>query len=425
MAALDMEAMKIHGCRRLAGTIEISGAKNAALPALAASLLTADEVTLRRLPDVVDIRTMASLVESIGADVSYEPGVCRIRAIRNLEPVAPYDLVKTMRASSLVLGPLAARCGRARVSMPGGCAIGSRPIDMHLEGLKALGATISQDLGYIEANAPRGGLQGGRITFRRPTVTGTEDLLMAATLAKGESELVNAAREPEVVDLANMLRKMGAILEGEGTATIRVQGVNALKGTDHAIIADRIEAGTYLVAGALLGDPLRLVGTCPEHLEAVITKLRQAGCSVERPDATTLVVSASDQLESVDVTTREHPGFPTDMQAQFMGLMTQADGTANLVETVFENRFMHAPELRRMGANVKINGNLAIIRGRTQLSGAEVMASDLRASACLVLAGLVANGETLLHRVYHLRRGYERMVEKLTSVGAQIEVLNV
>ena len=419
-----MQAMQIEGGQRLSGSIPISGAKNAALPALAATLLTAEPVALRRLPNVVDIRTMSRLIANIGASVTTDDGVCKIQAREDLEPTAPYELVKTMRASSLVLGPLAARCGRARVSMPGGCAIGSRPIDMHLTGLTSLGATVQQDLGYIEAVAPRGGLVGNRISFRRPTVTGTEDLLMAAALAKGETVLANAAREPEVVDLATLLRKMGARIEGDGTSTIHVQGVTELGGTEHAIIADRIETGTYLVAGAMVGGELRLEDVCPEHLQPVIAKMKQAGSEIEIPDPKTMVVRNDRPLASVDVTTREHPGFPTDMQAQFMALMTQAEGTSNLVETVFENRFMHAPELRRMGADIEIAGNLAVVRGKSQLIGTDVMASDLRASASLILAGLAAEGRTVLHRIYHLQRGYERLAEKLRAVGANIKVIN-
>ncbi len=420
-----MQALQIAGGRRLSGDISISGAKNAALPALAASLLTASRVVLHRIPNVVDIRTMSRLIENIGAKVEMNSGTSCIEAGDDLDPTAPYELVKTMRASSLVLGPLAARCGRARVSLPGGCAIGSRPIDMHLEGLRSLGATIRQDLGYIEAIAPRRGLTGGRISFRRPTVTGTEDMLMAAVLANGESELLNAAREPEVVDVANLLRKMGARIEGEGTSTIRVEGVDSLHGTEHSIIPDRIETGTYLVAGAMLGGELRLRNALPEHLRPVIAKMKQAGSNIEIPDETTLVVRNDGPLVGVDVTTREHPGFPTDMQAQFMALMTQSEGASNVVETVFENRFMHVPELRRMGADIDIAGNLAVVRGKTQLNGTDVMASDLRASACLVLAGLAAQGRTVVHRIYHLQRGYERLAEKLTGVGASIKVINV
>ena len=417
-----MQEMQIEGGRRLSGRIPISGAKNAALPALAASLLTEGPVRLRRLPGVVDVRTMTRLIENIGAAVERGTEACTLAARGPLDPTAPYELVKTMRASSLVLGPLAARCGRARVSLPGGCAIGSRPIDMHLAGLEELGATIRQDHGYIEAVAPRGGLQGGRIQFRRPTVTGTEDLLMASTLAKGETILVNAAREPEVVDLADLLRKMGARIEGAGTATIRVQGVDELGGADHAIIPDRIETGTYLVAGAMMGDELTLEGSRPDHLQPVIAKMLQAGCEIEIPDSTTMVVRNGRPLAAVDVTTREHPGFPTDMQAQFMALMTQSEGVSNVYETVFENRFMHALELQRMGADIRIDGSRAVVRGKTTLTGTDVMASDLRASACLVLAGLAAEGRTVIHRIYHLQRGYERLAEKLSGVGAAVTI---
>lgn len=420
-----MQRMHIQGGRRLAGHIAISGAKNAALPALAATLLSGETVTLRRLPPVVDIRTMSRLVRNIGADFEVGADSWSFRAAGALEPVAPYELVKTMRASSLVLGPLAARCGRARVSLPGGCAIGARPIDMHLQGLTALGATVSHDHGYIEAKAPRGGLHGGRVIFRRPTVTGTEDLLMATVLARGESILENAAREPEVVDLAQLLRKMGAHIEGEGTRTIRVQGRPSLGGADHAIIPDRIETGTYLVAGAITGGELTLEHTRPDHVRPVIAKLRQAGCEIEESVSEgTLAIRNGRPLASVDVTTREHPGFPTDMQAQVMALLTQAQGTSQVVETVFENRFMHALELQRMGADIRIQGNLAVVRGRSRLAGTDVMASDLRASACLVLAGLAARGRTVVHRIYHLQRGYVRLAEKLSAVGAQIEVVD-
>ena len=419
-----MQKLHIEGGRPLFGHVPISGAKNAALPALAATLLTADTVRLRRLPNVVDIRTMTTLLENIGSAVKRSPDSCEFVAKGDLDPVAPYDLVKTMRASSLVLGPLAGRCGRARVSLPGGCAIGSRPIDMHLMGLRSLGATIRQDRGYIEALAPRGGLVGGRIHFRRPTVTGTEDLLMAATLARGESVLENAAREPEVVDLANLLIKMGARIRGAGTSTIRVEGVAELGGADHAIIPDRIETGTYMVAAAISGGDLTLDGAQPEHVRPVIRRMRSAGCEVEIPDATTITVSNGRPLISVDVTTREHPGFPTDMQAQFMALMTQCEGESTVHETVFENRFMHVLELQRMGAAITIDGSFAVVRGKTRLSGTDVMASDLRASACLVLAGLAAEGRTVVHRIYHLQRGYERLADKLQAVGANIRVVD-
>ena len=419
-----MQKLHIEGGRPLSGRIPISGAKNAALPAIAASLLTSESVRLSRLPDVVDIRTMSRLLENIGSEVGRSSDAYAFSASGTLDPTAPYELVKTMRASSLVLGPLAARCGRARVSLPGGCAIGSRPIDMHLAGLKSLGAAVRQDRGYIEAVAPRGGLVGGRIHFRRPTVTGTEDLLMAAALARGESVLENAAREPEVVDLAELLTKMGARIEGAGTSTIRINGVDELGGAEHAIIPDRIETGTYLVAGAVSGSELTLEGAQPDHVRPVIEKMRQAGCEIEVRDETTICVRNGHPLAAVDVTTREHPGFPTDMQAQFMALMTQSQGESTVHETVFENRFMHALELQRMGANITIDGNLAIVRGKTPLMGTDVMASDLRASACLVLAGLAAEGRTVVHRIYHLQRGYERMAEKLHAVGACIEVVD-
>jgi UDP-N-acetylglucosamine 1-carboxyvinyltransferase len=412
--------MHIQGGRRLSGRIPISGAKNAALPALAASLLTGETVSLRRLPNVVDIRTMTRLIASIGARVEQTPEALSVRAGGDLDPTAPYDLVKTMRASSLVLGPLVARCGRARVSLPGGCAIGTRPIDMHLAGLRTLGATIRQDRGYIEAIAPKNGLIGSRITFRRPTVTGTEELLMAAALARGESVLENAAREPEVVDVAAMLRKMGARIEGEGTSTIRVEGVDQLRGADHAIIPDRIEAGTYLIAGAMTGGVLTLEGIRPDHLQPIVAKMRQAGCEIEEPNTGKMVVRNDRPLASVDVTTREHPGFPTDMQAQMMILMCVADGMSVITENIFPQRFMHTAELRRMGADIKLVGNSAVVRGVAEMRGAPIMASDLRASASLVLAGLCGEGRTEVSRIYHLDRGYEKLDEKLRSVGASI-----
>ncbi len=417
-----MRKLSIEGGHRLSGAIRISGAKNAALPALAATLLTDDRVRLGRIPGVVDIRTMARLLESIGADVAGDGNTYTIRAGSGLTPEAPYDLVKTMRASSLVLGPLAARCGRARVSLPGGCAIGARPIDLHLAGLEKLGAAIHQDRGYIEAIAPDGGLVGGHIHFKRVTVTGTEDLMMAAVLANGETVLDNAAREPEVVDLANLLTKMGARIDGAGSKTIRVQGVDRLHGAEHDIIPDRIETGTFLIAGALVADELTLEDVDRSHLGALLEKMGQAGCEISAPSKTSLRVRGGGDLRAVDVTTREHPGFPTDMQAQFMALMTQAVGQSNVVETIFENRFMHASELQRMGAEIEIEGSRAVVRGKTGLSGADVMASDLRASASLVLAGLVAEGKTEVHRIYHLERGYEGLAEKLSGVGAAFEL---
>ena len=414
-----MDRFIIQGGTPLEGTIAVSGSKNAALPALAACLLTGERVTLHRIPAVRDIRTMLELVRHIGAEVGSDGGSVAIQAREIHAAEAPYELVKTMRASSLVLGPLLARHGRARVSLPGGCAIGSRPINLHVTGLEQLGAEIKQEHGYIEALAPEG-LRGAEISFDRITVTGTEDLLMAAVLARGETVLVNAAREPEVVDLARLLIAMGAQIEGQGTSTIRVRGVAGLHGAEHTIIPDRIEAGTFLAGGALTRGDLLVTGCVPEHLRALIAKLHQAGAEVTETAADALRVKARRALKSVDVTTEEHPGFATDLQAQFMALMTQAEGISFITETIFENRFMHALELARMGANIRIEGRQAIVAGPTPLSGAQVIASDLRASASLVLAGLAAQGETVVDRVYHIDRGYERIEAKLAGAGARI-----
>ncbi|MBI1355355.1 MAG: UDP-N-acetylglucosamine 1-carboxyvinyltransferase [Acidobacteria bacterium] len=416
-----MQKLRIEGGRRLAGRIPISGAKNAALPALAATLLTEEPVRLERIPGVVDIRTMIRLLEALGASIEESNGVKTIDARALGEPVAPYEVVKTMRASSLALGPLAARCGRARVSLPGGCAIGARPINLHLAGLEVLGARIEQEAGYVEAIAPSGGLRGAHYVFPRITVTGTEDLMMAATLARGVTVLDNAAREPEVVDLAELLTKMGARIQGAGSSRIEIEGVDRLHGAEHRIIPDRIEAGTYLAAGALVGDGLEIDGLEPSHLGAVLEKLEQADVKLERTGPTTLRVSSNGRLRPVDVTTEEFPGFPTDMQAQWMALMAFADGVSHLVETIFENRFMHVAELRRMGVEIELSGNRATIRGGRKVGGAAVMASDLRASACLVVAGLAAEGATTIDRVYHLDRGYESLEAKLTAVGASVE----
>ena len=414
-----MKKLEIEGGRKLQGSIRISGAKNAALPALAATLLTDEPMVLERIPAVADLKTMEGLLESLGAEIESE-GERRTIVTREIgTPEAPYELVKTMRASSLVLGPLVVRTGRARVSVPGGCAIGARPINLHLAGLEKLGATVRQEAGYIEAVAPLG-LKGAVVSFQRITVTGTEDLMMAATLAKGETVLENAAREPEVVDLAAMLNAMGAKIEGAGESTIRIQGVERLHGATHRIIADRIEAGTFLIAGALTGGVLTLEDVNPDHLGAVIAKLRQAGAEVEVLNGTAIRVRRQGEIRPVDVTTEEHPGFPTDMQAQWMALMTAASGDSYVVETIFENRFMHVAELTRMGAEIELSGNCATIRGGKRLSGATVMASDLRASACLVLAALAAEGATVIDRVYHLDRGYERLEEKLAGVGAAV-----
>ncbi len=415
-----MDKFVIQGGTPLVGSIPTSGAKNSALPVLAAALLTADEVVLRRIPRVRDIRTMERLLVDIGSDIRVDGETVTLKTPTIVSPEAPYELVKTMRASSLVLGPLVARAGRARVSLPGGCGIGARPINYHLSGLERLGAVISQDHGYIEAAAPDG-LRGAHIVFDRITVTGTEDILMAATLARGETVIENAAREPEVVDLADLLLKMGAKIEGAGTSTIRVQGVTELHGADHEIIADRIEAGTFVIAGLMTGGALNITGCVPEHLGALIAKLTQAGARISQPDANTLRVEPSGTLRAIDMSTEEYPGFATDLQAQYMAIMTQANGISIVTETIFENRFMHAQELQRMGANIRLDGRKAIIAGKSALSGAGVIASDLRASASLVLAALVARGETVIDRVYHIDRGYERIEAKLSAVGAQIQ----
>ena len=414
-----MDKFLIEGGTPLEGVIPASGSKNSALPALAACLLTSGRVTLDRIPHVRDIRTMQDLVRHTGAEVTVDGGRVTIEARELPHPEAPYELVKTMRASSLVLGPLVARTGRARVSMPGGCAIGARPINLHVAALEHLGAVIQQEHGYIEAQAPNG-LQGGTVNFDRITVTGTEDVLMAAVLASGETVIENAAREPEVVDLARLLTSMGALIEGAGTSTIHVRGVATLHGADHTIIADRIEAGTFLVGGAITRGDVTVTGCVPEHLRALVTKLQQAGAEITEPASDALRVRVRGKLKSVDMTTEEHPGFATDLQAQFMALMTQAEGISIIVEKIFENRFMHAPELARMGANIRLEGRQAIVAGPTRLSGAQVIASDLRASASLVLAGLAAQGETVVDRVYHIDRGYEKIETKLAGAGARI-----
>jgi len=415
-----MDKFRIQGGVPLEGEIAVSGAKNSALPALAACLLTSDPVKLRRIPPVRDIGTMQQLLQHAGAELDVSDGCVTVRAAKLDRPEAPYDLVKTMRASSLVLGPLVARTGRARVSMPGGCAIGARPINLHVGALEQLGAEIQNSHGYVEAQAPRG-LKGAQVNFDRITVTGTEDVLMAAVLAEGETVIRNAAREPEVQDLALLLNKMGACVEGAGTSTIRVQGVSSLHGTEHTIIPDRIEAGTFLIAGAITRGDLVVRDFIPEHVEALIAKMRQAGVEVTDAGAGALRIRASSRLRATDITTEEFPGFATDLQAQYMALMTSAEGISFITETIFENRFMHTQELARMGANIRVEGRQAIVAGVEELTGAQVIASDLRASASLVLAGLVARGETMLDRVYHIDRGYERIEEKLARAGARIE----
>ena len=417
----EMDKFVIRGGNPLLGTIHVSGAKNSALPLMAAALLTDEQVILENIPQVRDIQTERNLLAAMGATVELGYGKAQHRTIiqcdKVLNPEASYELVKTMRASTLVLGPLVARFGRARVSLPGGCAIGARPIDLHIKGLERLGATLTVEHGYVEAKADR--LRGGEIAFDKISVTGTEDLLMAATLADGDTIMQNCAREPEVVDLANLLIKMGANIEGAGTSTILIKGVAKLHGAKHRIIPDRIEAGTFIVAGALNGGDLHVVGCDPSHLTVVLQKLEEVGVKITKT-ADGVRVQSEGNLKAADVATEEYPGFPTDMQAQFMALATQAEGTSIITENIFENRFMHAQEMLRMGANIKIEGRRAIVRGKTLLSGAAVLASDLRASASLVLAALVADGETIIDRVYHIDRGYEQIEEKLKGVGAQI-----
>ncbi|MHC4992884.1 MAG: UDP-N-acetylglucosamine 1-carboxyvinyltransferase [Planctomycetota bacterium] len=404
---------------RLSGRVRIAGAKNAGLPALAACLLTDEPMRLSNLPRVRDVRTMLRVLEQLGATAGpSEDGRISVQVERIASLEAPYDLVKTMRASVLVLGPLVARHGRARVSLPGGCAIGERPIDYHLDGLARMGAEITLEHGYVEARAER--LTGAKIAFTDRTVTGTENLMMAATLARGTTVLSNCAREPEVVDLANLLLGMGASIQGAGGDEIVIEGRDALHGTEHHVIPDRIEAGTYLIAGALAGDGVELEGVGVEPLEPVLRQLANAGVTVESVGET-MRVSRPERLTARDLRTAPHPGYPTDMQAQYMALMTQAEGTCLVTETIFEHRFMHVGELLRMGADMRIEGHTCVISGPTRLTGAQVMATDLRASACLVLAALVADGTTVIDRIYHLDRGYEPMEHKLQALGAAVE----
>ncbi len=415
-----MDRIVIEGGAPLRGEVAVSGAKNAALPALAAALLAEGEHAVRNVPELADVRTMGRLLGHMGCAferLGRHEVVIRVPAAPR--PEAPYDLVRTMRASVVVLGPLLARLGRARVSLPGGCAIGARPIDQHLKGLAALGAEIELQHGYVEARAPMGRLRGATFTFDGVTVTGTENVMMAAALAEGTTVLDNCAREPEVVDLAQALRSMGARVQGEGTDQIRIQGVERLRPLDHAVIPDRIEAGTLLVAGALPGNDVTVRGCVPEHLEALVEKLRQVGAEV-RPVPGGLRAVGDGRPRPADVRTAPFPGFATDMQAQMMVLLTVAQGSSVVTETVFENRYMHVLELRRLGADIAVDGKTALVKGIPELSGAPVMASDLRASAALVLAGLLARGTTEVQRVYHLDRGYERLEERLAPLGARI-----
>ena len=418
-----MDKFVIRGGNPLVGTIRVSGAKNSALPCMAAAILTEDEITLENIPQVRDIETERRLLASMGAQVDLGTGSNQHRttiSCRTLsDPVAKYEIVKTMRASSLVLGPLVARAGMARVAMPGGCAIGGRPIDLHIKGLEKMGATIVQEHGYLEARATR--LKGAHLAFDKITVTGTEDLLMAAVLADGETVMENCAREPEVSDLAALLIAMGAKIEGAGTSTIRVQGVTSLHGANYRIHPDRIEAGTFLIAGAITRGDLTVADCNTEHLRAVISKLEEAGVRIDVLAPDVVRVRPGERLLAADISTEEYPGFPTDMQAQYMALATQAEGVSLIKENIFENRFMHVQELVRMGANIKVDGRSATVRGPANLSAAAVMCSDLRASASLVLAALVADGESILDRVYHMDRGYERFEEKLQGVGAEIQ----
>src|SRR6202795_895687 len=421
-----MDKLVIRGGNPLLGTVRISGSKNAALPCMAAALLTEDPVILENIPQVRDIETTRKLLAAMGAEVELGYGRAQHRTTlccRNLvAPEASYDLVKTRRASPLVLGPLLARCGRARVSLPGGCAIGARPIDLHIHGLERLGAKITQEHGYVEATTdPLKGdrLLGAEIVFEKITVTGTEDLLMAATLAEGETIMQNCAREPEVADLAALLNAMGAKIKGAGTATISIKGVSRLHVAKHRIMPDRVEAGTFIIAVALTGGDVNVSGCDPAHLTAILQKLTETGVKTAvKGDC--VRVMGDQPLQAADMITEEYPGFPTDMQAQYMALATQAEGTSIVTENIFENRFMHAQELVRMGANIKIEGRRAIVRGGTPLSAAAVLASDLRASASLVLAALVADGETIIDRVYHLDRGYENIEEKRKAIGAEM-----
>ena len=415
-----MESLLIKGGRALNGSVRIGGAKNAALPVLISSLLTDQDLLISNVPHLRDITTTLELLGRLGANIEVnEKSVVRIRASNLHSRCAPYDLVKTMRASILVLGPLLARYGEAEVSLPGGCAIGSRPVDLHVKALQQMGAKVSVELGYIKASVPQGFLSGANIVFDTVTVTGTENLMMAATLAKGSTRLENAAREPEIVDLADCLIKMGAKISGAGTDTIEIEGVSVLGGGVHRVIPDRIEAGTFMVAAAATRGNLTIQDINPRHLDAVTSKLCEAGAQIEiLEDSITLAMSA--RPRAVTVSTAPYPGFPTDMQAQFMLLNCVAEGSASVTEHIFENRFMHVHELQRMGAEIELHGNTSVIKGVRKLGGAQVMATDLRASACLVLAGLVARGETIIDRIYHIDRGYDCIEEKLLQCGADI-----
>ncbi len=417
-----MDRLVIRGGRRLEGKINISGSKNATLPLMAATLLCPDSHRLTNVPDLRDVHTMGNLLATLGAEYSLKDSLLEINTSSLKEFKAPYELVRTMRASVLVLGPLIARYGRAEVSLPGGCAIGARPINLHLEGLQKMGVEITLEFGYVKARAKR--LQGTDIYLDIPTVTGTENLMMAATLAKGTTRIENAAKEPEVVNLAEALNSMGARIKGAGTDLIEIEGVEELRPLAHTVIPDRIEAATYITAVAITRGEALIEGVRPEHLEAVIAKLRETGVEI-KTEKDKIFVRADDRPIASNIKTMPYPGFPTDMQAQFMALMSVAEGTSIIRETIFENRFMHVAELRRMGADIIVEGSTATVRGKEKLKGAPLMATDLRASASLVIAALVAEGETIVDRVYHLDRGYEKIEEKLRAVGADIERVRI
>lgn len=417
-----VEKFRIRGGNPLKGRVSISGAKNSALPCMAAAILTADTITLHNIPYVRDIITMRRLLEDIGAHVlTPELRTHKISAANIEVMTAPYELVKTMRASVLALGPLLARFGKARVSLPGGCAIGARPIDLHLAAFTKMGAEVFLEAGDVVARAPEGGLTGGEIQFEKISVTATENVMMAAALARGKTVIHNAAREPEVRDLAELLNKMGGRVRGAGTPKIEIEGVERLSGAEHTIIPDRIETGTFIVAGAITKGDLEIRDCNPEHCNRIIGKLRDVGVEIEEINQSTLRVTAGKTIRAGDLRTEEYPGFATDMQAQYMTLMTQANGRSEITETIFENRFMHASELQRMGARIQVSHDKAVVEGPTKLIGARVQASDLRASASLVLAGLIAEGETTIDRVYHIDRGYEKIETKLKALGADIE----
>ncbi|MGH1379223.1 MAG: UDP-N-acetylglucosamine 1-carboxyvinyltransferase [Alphaproteobacteria bacterium] len=418
----SLDKIKIIGGNALNGTIPISGAKNCALKLMCAALLTEESIYFENSPNTLrDMNSQIELLEYLGCAIKCEGSLMAINASAIETYTAPYDIVRKMRGSILVLGPLLSRFGQAKVSLPGGCAIGSRPVDLHIKGLEEMGATITLEEGYINATAPAGGLNGAKILFPKVSVGATENLLMAATLANGETTLSNAAKEPEIIDLGECLIKMGAKITGLGTETIKIEGVKSLRGIRHSIVPDRIETGTYIIAAGMAGGTLRLQNARIEHLSSALGLLSQAGIEVEQDNNDIIVSREVERLQGVDVMTEPYPGFPTDLQAQFMAMLTIADGAGMVTETIFENRFMHVPELNRMGADISVQGNSAIVRGVESLKGAEVMATDLRASVALVLAGLVADGETTVNRIYHLERGYEDIVGKLGNVGANIE----